>query len=86
MSETSLLHAGYSLLDGGYSMLDTRCSMLDTRCSMYDIQIFELNCADRYLKLKDKELYRNLGERLDKLGRKLNLFIKSVAKNHKSVK
>lgn len=36
--------------------------------------------------LKDKELYRGLGERLDKLGRKLNLFIKSVDKSHKSVK
>jgi len=36
--------------------------------------------------LEDKELYRNLGERIDKLGRKLNLFIKSVEKNHKSVK
>ncbi len=36
--------------------------------------------------LKDKELYRDLCERLDKLGRKLNLFIKSVDKNHISVK
>ena len=36
--------------------------------------------------LKDDALYRDLAERLDKLGRKLNLFIKSVDKNHKSVK
>lgn len=36
--------------------------------------------------LKDDVLYRDLAERLDKLGRKLNLFIKSVDKNHKSVK
>ena len=36
--------------------------------------------------LKDDELYRDMSERLDKLGRKLNLFIKSVDKNHKSVK
>jgi len=36
--------------------------------------------------LKDDALYRDLAERLDKLGRKLNLFIKSVDKIHKSVK
>jgi four helix bundle protein len=36
--------------------------------------------------LSDKKLYRNMSERLDKLGRKLNLFIKSVDKNHMSVK
>ena len=36
--------------------------------------------------LNDKKLYRDMSERLDKLGRKLNLFIKSVDKNHKSVK
>ena len=34
----------------------------------------------------DDALYRDLAERLDKLGRKLNLFIKSVDKIHKSVK
>jgi four helix bundle protein len=36
--------------------------------------------------LKDDALYRDLAERLDKLGRKLNLFIKSVDKIHKSAK
>jgi four helix bundle protein len=36
--------------------------------------------------LKDDALYRDLAERLDNLGRKLNLFIKSVDKIHKSVK
>lgn len=36
--------------------------------------------------LKDEELYANLIERLDKLGRKLNLFIKSVSKGHLSEK
>jgi len=36
--------------------------------------------------LTDKELYQDLSERLDKLGRKLNLFIKSVEKGHISKK
>ena len=36
--------------------------------------------------LADKEVYQNLSERLDKLGRKLNLFIKSVSKSHMSEK
>jgi four helix bundle protein len=36
--------------------------------------------------LKDNDIYRDLQVRLDKLGRKLNLFIKSVDKNHISVK
>jgi len=35
---------------------------------------------------KDKNLYQDLSERLDKLGRKLNLFIKSVEKGHMSEK
>lgn len=36
--------------------------------------------------LKDKKLYQDLSERLDKLGRKLNLFIKAVEKGHISKK
>ena len=36
--------------------------------------------------LTDKTLYQDLSERLDKLGRKLNLFIKSVEKGHISKK
>ncbi|MGD2013140.1 MAG: four helix bundle protein [Desulfobacterales bacterium] len=36
--------------------------------------------------LNDKKLYRDMSERLDKLGRKLNLFINSVDKSHKSAK
>jgi four helix bundle protein len=36
--------------------------------------------------LGDEKLYQNLSERLDKLGRKLNLFIKSVEKGHISKK
>lgn len=32
--------------------------------------------------LTDQELYHDLSERLDKLGKKLNLFIKSVNKSH----
>ena len=36
--------------------------------------------------LIDKKLYQDLSERLDKLGRKLNLFIKSVEKSHISKK
>ena len=36
--------------------------------------------------LKDKNLYQDLSERLDKLGRELNLFIKSVEKGHISKK
>lgn len=36
--------------------------------------------------LMDRELYQDLAERLDKLGRKLNLFIKSVEKSHMSEK
>lgn len=36
--------------------------------------------------LEDKKLYQNLSERLDKLGRKINLFIKSVEKGHISKK
>ena len=36
--------------------------------------------------LTDQELYHNLSERLDKLGKKLNLFIKSVRKSHISEK
>ena len=36
--------------------------------------------------LTDKEIYQDLGERLDKLGRKLNLFIKAVEKSHRSEK
>ena len=34
--------------------------------------------------LVDKALYDDLNERLDKLGRKLNLFTKSVSKGHLS--
>jgi len=36
--------------------------------------------------LANQELYQDLNERLDKLGRKLNLFIRSVEKSHKSKK
>ena len=36
--------------------------------------------------LTDQELYHDLSERLDKLGKKLNLFIKSVNKRHISEK
>ena len=36
--------------------------------------------------LTDQELYHDLSERLDKLGKKLNLFIKSVNKGHISEK
>ena len=36
--------------------------------------------------LTDESLYQDLSERLDKLGRKLNLFIKSVDKGHRSKK
>ena len=36
--------------------------------------------------LTDEELYHDLSERLDKLGKKLNLFIKSVNKSHISEK
>ena len=35
---------------------------------------------------KDEKLYQDLSERLDKLGRKLNLFIKAVEKGHISKK
>jgi hypothetical protein len=36
--------------------------------------------------MADEDLFQDLNERLDKLGRKLNLFIKSVEKSHKSEK
>ena len=36
--------------------------------------------------LTDKNLYQNLDERLEKLGKKLNRFIKSVEKGHRSEK
>ncbi len=36
--------------------------------------------------LTDQELYHDFSERLDKLGKKLNLFIKSVNKSHISEK
>jgi len=36
--------------------------------------------------LTDQELFHDLSERLDKLGKKLNLFIKSVKKSHISEK
>jgi four helix bundle protein len=36
--------------------------------------------------LTNEDLFQDLNERLDKLGRKLNLFIKSVEKSHKSEK
>jgi four helix bundle protein len=36
--------------------------------------------------LTDKILFQDLGERLEKLGKKLNRFIKSVEKGHKSEK
>ena len=36
--------------------------------------------------LTDEDLYNDLIERLDKLGRKLTLFIKSVSKSHLSEK
>ena len=36
--------------------------------------------------LTDQELYHDLSERLDKLGEKLNLFIKAVNKSHISEK
>jgi len=36
--------------------------------------------------LTDQELFHDLSERLDKLGKKLNLFIKSVNKSHISEK
>ena len=36
--------------------------------------------------LTDQALYHDLSERLDKLGKKLNLFIKSVSKSHISEK
>ncbi len=36
--------------------------------------------------LTDQELYHDLSEHLDKLGKKLNLFIKSVKKSHISEK
>ena len=36
--------------------------------------------------LTDEDLYKDLSERLDKLGKKLNLFTKSVSKSHISEK
>jgi hypothetical protein len=36
--------------------------------------------------LKDKELYVDLHQRLELLGKKLNLFIQSVERSHKSEK
>ena len=36
--------------------------------------------------LTDQELYHDLSDRLDKLGKKINLFIKSVNKSHISEK
>ena len=36
--------------------------------------------------LTDEDLYQDLSERLDKLGKKLNLFTKSVSKSHISEK
>ena len=36
--------------------------------------------------LKNEELYKQLHEKIDKLGRKINLFIKAVAENNKSRK
>ncbi len=36
--------------------------------------------------LKDQELFHDLRQRLDKLGKKLNLFIRSVKKSHISEK
>lgn len=36
--------------------------------------------------LLEKELYTDYNERLDKLGKKLNLFLQSVEKNHLSAK
>ena len=36
--------------------------------------------------LKNKELYADLHNRLERLGKKLNLFIQSVERGHKSVK
>ena len=36
--------------------------------------------------LTDEDLYKDLIERLDKLGKKLNLFTKSVSRNHISEK
>lgn len=36
--------------------------------------------------LKNEELYKQLHENVDKLGRKLNLFIKAVEENHQSKK
>jgi four helix bundle protein len=36
--------------------------------------------------LSDRDLYMDYNERLDKLGKKLNLFIQSVEKNHLSAK
>ena len=36
--------------------------------------------------LKDKELYADLHNRLERLGKKLNLFIQSVERGHKSAK
>lgn len=36
--------------------------------------------------LQDKDLYENLHEKLDKLGRKINLFLQSVESGHKSAK
>ena len=36
--------------------------------------------------LSDRDLYMDYNERLDKLGKKLNLFLQSVEKNHLSAK
>ncbi len=36
--------------------------------------------------LQDKELYENLHEGLDRLGRKINLFLQSVESGHRSIK
>jgi len=36
--------------------------------------------------LKDKDMYENLHERLDKLGKKINLFLQSVERGHKNYK
>jgi four helix bundle protein len=35
--------------------------------------------------LKDKETYNDLSERLDKLGKNLNLFLQTVSKHHLSI-
>ena len=82
------------MLDTRYLMLDSRFGIRRYKQEFFRFLTYAIGSNDETIdhlenlfeteSLSDEELYNDVSERLDKLGRKLNVFINSVSKGHLS--